>query len=152
MRRPRCCLALRRRWKGHEDRGVVPMSTILVVDDEYLIVDIIGYALEDEGYRVERAGNGVKALEVLEGLAREQGRVDLIITDYMMPLMNGEELARAVRTQLTLSSVPIILISGAQASIGRDNPELFAAVLDKPFEFDALIATVKKLIGPAETS
>jgi len=61
------------------------MATILVVDDEYLIADILAYALEDEGFMVVTAGNGKKALEVLE---RE--RPSLIITDFMMPVMDGE--------------------------------------------------------------
>ncbi|WP_256345401.1 PleD family two-component system response regulator, partial [Pseudomonas sp. F1002] len=68
------------------------MTTILVVDDEYLIADILGYALEDEGYMVVKASNGQKALEVLE---RE--RPALIITDFMMPVMDGQEFAEAVR-------------------------------------------------------
>jgi CheY-like chemotaxis protein len=42
------------------------MNTILIVDDEYLIADILGFALEDEGYLVEKASNGCKALEALK--------------------------------------------------------------------------------------
>lgn len=43
-----------------------PMNTILIVDDEYLIADILGFALEDEGFLVEKASNGCKALEALK--------------------------------------------------------------------------------------
>ncbi|WP_139675066.1 response regulator, partial [Pseudomonas sp. F16(2018)] len=51
------------------------MNTILIVDDEYLIADILGFALEDEGFLVEKASNGYKALEALK-----EKRVQLVIT------------------------------------------------------------------------
>jgi len=116
------------------------MNTILIVDDEYLIADILGFALEDEGFLVEKASNGRKALEALK-----EKRVELVITDYMMPVLNGEELVRAIRDELELPDLPVILMSGAQASQGR--PELFAAVFDKPFDMDQLIAKVRELLG-----
>lgn len=115
------------------------MNTILIVDDEYLIADILGFALEDEGFLVEKASNGCKALEALK-----EKRVQLVITDYMMPLLNGEELARAIREDPALSELPVILMSGAQASQGC--PALFAAIFDKPFDMDEMIATVHQLL------
>lgn len=71
--------------------------------------------------------------------------MQLVITDYMMPLLNGEELARAIREDPALSELPVILMSGAQASQGC--PALFAAIFDKPFDMDEMIATVHQLIG-----
>lgn len=120
------------------------MSTILVVDDEYLIADILGYALEDEGFMVVKAGNGRKGLEVLE---RE--RPALIITDFMMPVMDGLEFAAAVRALPSLNHLPIILVSGAQAHVGMERSDLFDAVLDKPFKIDLIIAEVRRLLTPA---
>ena len=117
-----------------------PMNTILIVDDEYLIADILGFALEDEGYLVEKASNGSKALEVLK-----EKRFQLVITDYMMPMLNGEELVRAMREDPALCELPVILMSGAQASQGC--PALFAAVFDKPFDMDVMIAKVRQLLG-----
>lgn len=117
------------------------MTTILVVDDEYLIADILGYALEDEGYMVVKASNGQKGIEVLE---RE--RPALIITDFMMPVMDGLEFAKAVRAQPAVSHLPIILISGAQAHIGMQRSDLFDAVLSKPFNIDLVIDMVKELL------
>ncbi|WP_252088831.1 response regulator [Pseudomonas sp. MWU13-3659] len=119
------------------------MNTILIVDDEYLIADILGFALEDEGFLVEKASNGRKALDALK-----EKRVDLVITDYMMPVQNGLELAQAIREELQLPDLPVILMSGAQASLGRDCPKkLFAAVFDKPFDMDRMIAKVRELLG-----
>ena len=120
------------------------MTTILVVDDEFLIADILGLALEDEGYMVVHASNGKKALEVL---ARE--RAGLIITDFMMPVMNGLELALAVKAKPETAQLPVILMSGAQTHIARDQPQLFAAIFDKPFNIDDLIAEVTRLVGSA---
>ncbi len=116
------------------------MNTILIVDDEYLIADILAFALEDEGFLVEKASNGCKALEALK-----EKRVQLVITDYMMPLLNGEELVRSMREDPALSELPVILMSGAQANQGC--PELFAAVFDKPFDMDCMIAKVHELLG-----
>jgi two-component system response regulator VicR len=118
------------------------MTTILVVDDEYLIADILGYALEDEGFMVVKASNGQKGLEVLE---RE--RPALIITDFMMPVMDGLEFAKAVRTLPSVNHLPIILISGAQAHIGMQRSDLFNAVLEKPFNIDSILTTVKQLLA-----
>lgn len=118
------------------------MTTILVVDDEYLIADILGYALEDEGYMVVKASNGQKGLEVLE---RE--RPALIITDFMMPVMDGLEFAKAVRALPAVNHLPIILISGAQAHIGMKRSDLFDAVLKKPFNIEEILATVRDLLA-----
>lgn len=118
------------------------MTTILVVDDEYLIADILSFALEDEGFMVVKASNGRKGLEVLE---RE--RPALIITDFMMPVMDGLEFATAVRRLASVNHLPIILMSGAQAHIGMQRSDLFDAVVPKPFEIGAIIAEVKKLLA-----
>ena len=118
------------------------MTTILVVDDEYLIADILGYALEDEGFMVVKASNGQKGLEVLE---RE--RPALIITDFMMPVMDGLEFAKAVRALPAVNHLPIILISGAQAHLGMERSDLFDAVLKKPFNIEEILATVRDLLA-----
>lgn len=118
------------------------MTTILVVDDEFLIADVLAFALEDEGYMVVRASNGRKGLDVFQ-----RDRPTLVITDFMMPVMNGLELARAIRDRADGSSPPIILMSGAQAEIARQNGDLFAAVFDKPFKVSDIVKTVVNLIG-----
>ena len=120
------------------------MTTILVVDDEFLVADVLMFALEDEGYQVRLANNGLRALEQL---SREP--VDLIITDYMMPSMNGMELAETIRTSLGEESPPIIMMSGAQAHIGRRRTDLFAAVFDKPFKMAEIMASVRDIVGAA---
>ncbi|WP_455923370.1 response regulator [Pseudomonas putida] len=123
------------------------MSTILIVDDEFMIANILELAFEDEGYEVVKAANGRKGLEVLE---RE--RPALVITDFMMPVMDGLEMARKIREHPLHKDLPILLMSGAQGSIGRATPALFAAVFDKPFKIDDVVAKVRELIGPSDNS
>jgi two-component system, OmpR family, response regulator VicR len=118
------------------------MTTILVVDDEFLITDILVDVLEEEGFRVLTASNGRKALEILD---RETPA--LVVTDFMMPLMNGLELAQAIKANPGWAQIPIILLSGAQGAIARGYPDLFAAVYDKPFRIEAVVATVREVIG-----
>jgi len=116
----------------------------LVVDDEFLVSDMLAFLLEDEGYTVERAFHGRMALEVIE-----RSPVELVITDFMMPLMTGLELAQALKARTEHADLPIILVSGAQGSIARAHRELFAAVFDKPFRNDLLLAKVQELVGTA---
>lgn len=123
------------------------MATILIVDDEYLIADILGYALEDEGYMTVKAGNGKRGLEILD---RE--RPALVITDFMMPGMNGMELAQAIRAHPLFAKLPILLMSGAQGRVGRESPELFTDVFDKPFDINHVVDRVRKLVPLTDAS
>jgi CheY-like chemotaxis protein len=118
------------------------MTTVLIIDDEYLIADILSYALEDEGYLTVTAGDGQKALEILD---RE--RPELIITDYMMPGMNGIQLAEAVRRRPGMDATPMMLMSGAQTHLGKARPDLFFNVFEKPFDIDEVVAAVKQKVA-----
>ncbi|MNE53039.1 Nitrogen regulation protein NR(I) [compost metagenome] len=90
-----------------------------------------------------KASNGKKGLEALK-----DHNPALVITDYMMPVLNGLEFAEQIRQEYSLQ-LPIILMSGAQANVGRneENKALFAAVFDKPFNVDHVIAKVSELLG-----
>lgn len=118
------------------------MTTILVVDDEFLIADMLAYLLEDEGYAVETAHHGRMALEMVPRVQPE-----LVITDFMMPLMTGLEFAQALKADAKWRDLPVILVSGAQGALAREHPDLFAAVFDKPFRNDLLVQRVQELVG-----
>ncbi|MBB3313404.1 CheY-like chemotaxis protein [Rhizobium sp. BK196] len=122
------------------------MPLIVIAEDEFLIADLLAIMLKDAGYEVAAASHGRAAL----ALVREK-RPSLVITDFMMPLMTGMELAQAMRADSDLARIPIILVSGAQGSIGRAHPEVFDAVLDKPYNETKLIETVSRLISADET-
>ena len=124
----------------------VAAKTILVVEDETPIATIIHDVLVDEGYQVHIASNGRAALERIA-----MGMPDLVLTDIMMPIMDGRALLRALRTIPPLESLPVILMSAGaapRANIAEQSSEFLA----KPFLIDDLIALVQRLIGPPTTS
>lgn len=117
------------------------MPLIVIAEDEFLIADVLAMMLEDAGYEVAAAPHGKAALALVR-----QRRPDLVITDFMMPLMTGLELAEQMRGDEALRNIPIILVSGAQGSIGRARSDVFDAVLDKPYQEARLVATVAAVL------
>jgi two-component system alkaline phosphatase synthesis response regulator PhoP len=116
------------------------MRTILVIEDELTIADMICAVLEDEGYRVIQAYNGREGLEYLA-----QSRPDLILCDLMMPILDGREFYKRMRENPSYRSIPVICASAiADAIAGQDPP--YAALLKKPFDLNLLLATVKRLL------
>lgn len=117
------------------------MALIVVADDEYLLAALLSDLLEDEGHEVVTAFHGQDALEKIR--AR---RPALLITDFMMPIMTGLELAQAIHADQEIADLPIILISGAQGAVARQHSILFAEILDKPYSNDLLIEAVKRIL------
>ena len=117
------------------------MKTILVVDDEVMIADMLRAVLQDEGYQVVTAGNG------REGIARiDEIRPDLVLSDVMMPVLDGRELARAMEANPHHQSIPLVLMSAIGESIIK-NHCTYAAFVAKPFDLDHLLGTIEGLIG-----
>jgi CheY-like chemotaxis protein len=84
------------------------MSAVaLVVDDSMLIRYTVCRFLEERGFAVEAATNGVEALQILERV-----RPDLIVTDMQMPKMSGSELITALKQNPSTSEIPIIIVAG----------------------------------------
>lgn len=111
---------------------------ILIVDDEQSILTLLDEVLEDEGFVVQRAQNGQEALAL--ALAEPP---DLVVTDLMMPVMDGRALAQHLRHHPATATVPILLISAAYTARPADR---FTAVLPKPFAVDALLAAIERLL------
>ncbi len=116
------------------------MALILVADDEVLLSDILAVMLMDDGHEVMTAPHGRAALQMI----RER-KPALVITDFMMPLMTGLELAQALKADAELADLPVILLTGAQGDIARRHHELFRAVIDKPYKPGELLAFVKTI-------
>ena len=112
---------------------------LLVVDDEADIAAMVRLALEDAGYRVAVAGDGRAALRLLG-----EARYDLVLSDVMMPYLDGAGLAAAMRADPALRAIPLVLMSAAHAAAARGVPH--AAFLPKPFDLDQLIRTVARLV------
>lgn len=120
--------------------------SILLVEDEGPVRRLIARILGMREYRVLEAGHGEEALELSE---KHAGTIHLLVTDVMMPVMNGHELA--VRLSVLRPGMGILFISGYP---GRPVPEMLegsAAVdyLAKPFKVDELLAKVQALLGSA---
>ena len=89
-------------------------QTILVIDDEKDIVELIRYNLVQAGYRVVSALDGQQALD----LARRE-RPDLVVLDLMLPTLPGTEVARILRQDEKTRAIPIIMLTARGSEIGR---------------------------------
>jgi CheY-like chemotaxis protein len=118
------------------------MATLVVVDDESLVTDFMKFLFEGMGYIVHCASNGKEAIGIIQ-----RARPQLILTDLMMPLMSGLELARALREDAGFSDTPIILCSGVANPVSPEEQHLFAAVIQKPFNPQHLISLIAELTG-----
>lgn len=119
-------------------------GTILLVEDEDAVRMFGARALRNKGYKVLEARNGEAALDVIDGLDRQ---IDLVVSDVVMPGMDGYSLVQEVRRQLP--GVRVILMSGYaedafQEEIDRDETIHF---LPKPFTLKTLAGTVKEVLS-----
>jgi CheY-like chemotaxis protein len=120
------------------------MKNILIVDDDRAVLEVLGRALA--GYRVRLAFDPEEALRIAVGLVS----LDLLISDFMMPEMMGDELAgrlRAVRPNLK-----VLMLTGHSDLLDREKPAWWTTEphLAKPVELGRLQAVVAELIGPPE--
>ena len=143
---PACGTLRRSEWPGctiHEELMMPKNKCILLVDDDETIRTTLRTCLEAVGYQCLEAKDGQEAREWLQG----GHSLDVIVTDYQMPRVNGLELIKGLKRQVNTESIPIIFYSGQLA------PELkvqaiqdgVRAVLEKPFpltEFLNLVAHV----------
>jgi len=113
---------------------------VLMVDDESAQRQLFAFALRREGYSVLEARNGAEALAVAE----RAGHIDLVVSDVMMPLMKGPEMAARLRERFP--NVRVLFVSGflIEEDLGRD-----AHVMQKPFGRKDLLKSVVDIIGPA---
>lgn len=117
------------------------MQTVLVVDDEFGVAEVLQSILEDEGYRVGTAINGKQALARLSELTP-----DLIMLDYMMPIMDGTQTLAAIRNNATFAKVPIIMMSSLEEASVRETCTDYDSFLRKPFRAMAVLKTVAQLL------
>lgn len=123
--------------------GQEPRQVVLVVDDEQGLRDLVCRTLRAEGYRTLEAGHGAEALEVIE---TSPDPVDLVVTDVVMPGMDGRELGR--RLAQRWPDLPILYISAYEVNdiFRRGSPRDSAPFLQKPFPMDGLVTTIRSLI------
>jgi two-component system alkaline phosphatase synthesis response regulator PhoP len=125
------------------------MKTILAVDDEVHILELLSYNLERDGYHVLKAETGEDALETLE-----KEKVDIVLLDWMLPGIDGIEVLRRIRANKALRTLPVIFLTakGDEISkvvgleVGSDD------YLVKPFGVHELLARIKAVLRRSESS
>jgi CheY-like chemotaxis protein len=111
--------------------------TILIVDDEPDVLFLLRVTLETAGYRVREAAHGVEALAAIA-----ESKPHLLVTDLMMPVMDGRELIRRVRSAPDTADLPIMVLSANPRTIhGADR------VMHKPFQPMDLMRAIGELVG-----
>lgn len=119
-----------------------PDKHILIVDDEPEIQDIVQQGLERFGFtHISTAANGQEALEILQ---RE--KVDLVLSDWNMPIMDGRYLLHAIRNNDRLDSIPVIVMSGGKQALTHAVTFGATAVVSKPFTIFALLETIQSVL------
>jgi CheY-like chemotaxis protein len=115
-------------------------ETILLVDDEDGVREVLARGLQERGYRLLEASSAPQALELLQ---RQAGEIDLVVTDLAMPGMNGIELAQ--QASGISPFLPFIFVSGQHREVLPGSHELGLGypLLEKPFTPDALVAQVR---------
>jgi CheY-like chemotaxis protein len=124
----------------------VTRGTILLVEDEPATAEMLRFFLEMSDIRVITASNGREALVQLE-----RTRPDVVLSDVMMPRMDGRELSHAMSVHPAYRSIPVVLMSAAHEVAKRATGA--AAFLAKPLDLELLLATVERFMdGPPSTA
>lgn len=133
--------------EGLEDLVEQEKKTILVVDDEENIMDLLVYNLEKEGYNTLKAYDGITAVE----MALKE-RPDLVLLDVMIPKLDGISVCKKIRYYLNISTMPILMVSAKDTEsdkivgleMGADD------YITKPFQIRELMARIKANLRKAD--
>ena len=121
------------------------MFQILIVEDDKELSQLFQKVLEKNGYQVKSASDGAQALEVLD-----KEYIDLIISDIMMPVMDGYEATRRIRALEDPARAKIRILAMTANAFEEDRKAAFAAGMDgflsKPIDIDELWKTLQRLL------
>lgn len=123
------------------------LPLIVIVEDNVEVSELIASIL-DAHYRYKVAHNGKEGIELINEL-----HPDLILTDYVMPIMDGMEMARHIRKNVPTSTIPIILLTGKddkQTELESIRQQI-DAFITKPFDHDLLLSRISQLLNIKET-
>jgi two-component system, cell cycle sensor histidine kinase and response regulator CckA len=126
---------------AHAGGDLTGNQTILMVDDEDLLLTMGDTILSSYGYRVLTANSGQKALEII---SKNDQKIDLVITDLVMPVMSGRELVEQIRR--LSPGTRILSVSGYVWPGSKQEEKTY---LQKPFTTQELLMKVKHVLGPA---
>lgn len=119
------------------------MSLVLVVDDEFGVAEVLQFILEEEGYRVLTAINGRQALALMA-----KDRPDLVICDFMMPLLDGPGVLAAMQTDDALKGIPVVMMSSLDEATVAHRCADHKGFLRKPFRIEEVLNVVARALGP----
>jgi len=122
------------------------VPTILVVDDEWAIADWLQAIISDMGHDAIVASNGKKALDLLKTRL-----VDLIVTDYMMPIMDGPALVTAIKADPAIAGIPVIIMTALPENVVRERVPSYFAYLQKPFHEPQLLELIQNAFRSAQS-
>jgi two-component system phosphate regulon response regulator PhoB len=111
---------------------------VLIVEDEESILSSLAMLVELEGYRVAQASDGQQALQRIA-----ECRPDLLLTDFMMPQLDGIELVRRLRAEPAYQELPIILMSAVRVDLSGVEA-LVDAFLRKPMDLDHMFELIER--------
>jgi len=120
-----------------------PHGTVLVIDDDAQIVDIVSALLKLHGYPVATAADGAEALQQL----KRHPLPCLILLDVMMPNMDGWQFRAELLKDATLASIPVVVTSGISAAYNLKGHLQSVAYLEKPFNEEQLMELVRRYCG-----
>lgn len=121
------------------------MALILIIDDEFSVAEVVESILTDAGHEVVTASNGQQGLE----RAREK-RPDLIVLDFMMPIMGGPCTLKALQADPELRGVPVVVMSSLpESTIVRSAMGAYVGFLRKPFKIRELLDVVNGALHSA---
>jgi CheY-like chemotaxis protein len=117
-------------------------TRVLLAEDDRALRRLLEVVLRRAGYDVISAADGLEAMKLALSSA-----IDIVITDAMMPNLNGHELCRFIRNSETLSHVPVILLSGLEQKEPAAQFEQADAFLSKPVASEILIECIERLLA-----
>ena len=121
------------------------MASILVVEDEFGIAEVLASALTDAGHNVLTAINGRHGLERLK-----ESQPELVLLDFMMPVLDGPAMVRAIRTDPEARAVPIIIMSSLPESVIAEAVSgMYNGFIRKPFRLRVVNEMVNRLLNGA---
>jgi two-component system chemotaxis sensor kinase CheA len=120
----------------------VTVKTVLIVEDEWAIADWLEVLLGENGYNILVAGNGRDALDILH-----RQTPDLVLTDFMMPLVDGAGLIAAMHEKPATRDIPVVLMTSLLESVVRERVAGYRAYLRKPFREADLMKVLGEILG-----
>jgi CheY-like chemotaxis protein len=119
------------------------VALILVVDDEFSVAEVLESVLADAGYQVITAINGRQGLERLS-----ERLPDLVLLDFMMPIVDGPAMLKAMRQDPEFRDIPAVLMSSLpESTVAEAAKGLYTAFLRKPFRLKAVVNIVDKVLN-----